>query len=254
MEVGGRPRASTWLVFDCDESGHARGALTDQRIPSAVSRIDEAARHFLADPPHYRPDIVDDLLAMEAFHTSYAAFAASKAPEPARGPQLESIAVTDAALAPHIASLNVVVGELSAHCHDENVEPVQLEVHTPEPERTSNLLWFVHDSGVPAAIAEAMLARLQSEAAHVIRCHAPVTWTTEDMIAIIQHREHALRGYARFLAGLRGPPITIIPPGERMDVADVMRQHAAGRANLDAQRSRIQQGIRGAAPVRSPPH
>lgn len=220
---------------------------THRMLDEAQRRMAEATHLFLEDRPAYSPDIVDSLLELPAFQANYAAFLilAAKTGGMTRhalrgsGPSIDTLPAVGDPQRTAIESLNRLVADLQTHDGGPDVQPVQLDVTTPKSRQQLDLFWFAYDPGVPAEIADAMVGRLESETARMIWWHAPSTWTSEDRVQIVKHRERSFLRYARFVAGIPGSRMTSIPVEDRLRVVEVLERTRRGRENVLAQLPRI---------------
>ncbi len=241
-----RTRLTGWVDVLRPRMHEVSRENASRAVSYTYAAMKTATKQFLKGHKGYSEKVVDRLLDFSPFQTNYAAFLQACAEATAAGqlsrvstrPQPDDLPPTHSPAYEHVKRLNQLLVELRDHSANEAVTPVSFSVQTQPARRRGNLFWFVYDPGVPAAIADAMVGRLESETARMMLWCAS-EWSVDDRIELLKHRERSLRRYAGFIAGIPGAVMPSIPAELRLNVPTILRQHAQGRDLLEAQIPRL---------------
>jgi len=218
----------------------AREAAREAReqAANAVAEIQTLAHLFVISHTEveFDNDFIDELLGAKPFQEAYLAFAraARSMTVPARPARNNSETLfppsvfEDAQTRERLMFIDRLIVQVDAASEvlaRHAGELPRFAAETTEAEQDRSLLWFVYDPGVPAEIAEAMLALRRSETAFMLAhaAHAaPGYWKPTALRAIALLWADEYEKYARYIAGFPFVNVTLIPDDKKVRVADLV--------------------------------
>jgi hypothetical protein len=231
-ESAGRFR-KWWELISENMRDSAMKTANKRRI-DAMAAIKKATSSFAEEHATYHAGVLDNLLDTPAFASNLLAYYAACRDMP-RDAKRKLTSAREAVG-------RVIDDELGRLCDagDEFLEAliktpekIEIQITTPPKRREVDLFWFVYDPLFPAEIASAMVDRLRSEAAWLLMKFAR-NWSTDDIREIARERVTCLRNYARYVAGIPGNNLELIPPAERLDVAALLERARIGQEHINA--------------------